>query len=82
MPNWVEFRKLSDPASAEALVELLIKQGVPARVAAAPALPGMAGDYSISVPSGLLHRARWIAPEWPYDDAELAYLATGDLGSE
>jgi hypothetical protein len=82
MEEWTVFRELSDPASAEALIELLIKQGVPARVAAEPVLPGMAGDYSVSVPSELLHRARWIAPEWPYDDAELAYLATGDLGSE
>jgi hypothetical protein len=42
----------------------------------------MAGCCSISVPFELLHRARWIAPELPYDDAELAFLATGRLDAE
>jgi hypothetical protein len=82
MGEWTAFRTLSDPASAEALVELLMKRGVPARIAAPPALPGMAGCCSISVPLELLHRARWIAPELPYDDAELAFLATGRLDAE
>jgi hypothetical protein len=79
--NWVTFRRLADLSSAQALVELLLTHEVPARIEAPYLLPGIDGYYIVAVPSELLHRAGWISPEAPFDEAELAYLATGQLSA-
>jgi hypothetical protein len=81
MDEWAPFRRLGDLPSAEALVELLLARKVPARLDAPHLLPGIDG-YVVSVPSDLLHRAAWVAPEAPFDEAELAFLATGRLDTE
>jgi hypothetical protein len=82
MSEWEPFRQLPDPSSAQALVELLLDRGVPACLKAPDPLPGFDGYYLVSVPPHLVHRARWVAPEAPFDEAELVYLATGRLGTE
>jgi hypothetical protein len=82
MDEWAPFRRLADLPSAEALVELLFAQKVPARIEAPYLLPGIDGYYIVSVPPDLLHRAAWVAPEAPFDEAELAFLATGRLDTE
>jgi hypothetical protein len=82
MDEWAVFRRFSDLPSAQALVELLFTHNVPARIEAPYLLPGIDGDYIVSVPSDLLHRASWVAPEAAFDERELAYLATGRLDTE
>jgi hypothetical protein len=73
---------LPDLSSAQALVELLLNRGVPGCLDAPDPLPGFDCDYLVRVPPHLVHRARWVAPESPFDEAELAYLATGHLPAE
>ena len=82
MVEWTIFRRLADLGSAQVLVELLLAENVPARLEAPYMLPGIDGYYIVSVPSELLHRASWVVPETPFDEAELAYLATGTLNTE
>ena len=82
MDEWTTFRRLADLGSAQLLVELLLAENVPALLEAPYMLPGIDGYYIVSVPSVLLHRASWVAPETPFDEAELAYLATGTLNTE
>ena len=82
MTGWTPFRKVSDRPSAEALAELPLIRGIPARVEAPCLLPGVDGYFAVSVPTELLHRARWAAPELPFDERELIYLATGELDTE
>jgi hypothetical protein len=79
MIEWTPFRKVSDRPSADALAELLLTRGIPARVEAPCLLPGVDGYFAVVVPTELLHRARWAAPELPFDERELTYLATGEL---
>ena len=82
MDKWAPFRRLADLPSAQALVELLLTREVPARIEAPYLLPGIDGYFIVAVPLDLLHRASWVAPEAPFDDAELAYLATGQLKTD
>lgn len=82
MNKWAEFRRLADLPSAQALVELLLNHEVPARIEAPCLLPGIDGYYVVAVPLDLLHRAGWVAPEAPFDEAELSYLATGQLNTD
>jgi hypothetical protein len=80
--KWAAFRRLADLPSAQALVEILLTHQVPARIEAPCLLPEIDGYYIVAVPSELLHRASWISPEAPFDEAELAYLATGQLNTD
>lgn len=79
MTEWTPFHKVSDRPSAEALAELLLARGVPARVEERCLLPGVDGYFAVVIPTEHLHRARWAAPELPFDERELTYLATGEL---
>ena len=79
MTEWTPFRKVSDRPSAEALAELLLTRGVPARVEERCLLPGVDCYVAVVIPTELLHRARWMAPELPFEEWELTYLATGEL---
>jgi hypothetical protein len=82
MGEWEPFRRLPDLSSAQVLVELLLNRGVPACLDAPDPLPGLDRDYLVSVPPHLVHRARWVAPESPFDEVELAYLVTDRLRTE
>lgn len=77
MNTWQEFRRLSDLPSAQMLVNLLLAEQVPARIEGSQILPGTEGGFVVKVPAELLHRARWLAPEAEFDEAELVFLATG-----
>ena len=82
MGEWEPLRRLPDLSSAQALVELLLNRGVPACLEVPDPLPGFDRSYLVKVPPHFAHRARWVAPESPFDDAELSYLATGCLRTE
>ena len=58
MEIWQEFRRVPDLPSSQALVQLLIAEGVPARVESPNLLPGVEGYFVVVVPAALLHRAR------------------------
>ena len=79
---WPEFKRVSERLSAEALVEHLKSHGVPARVEAPQLVPGLEGYFVVCVEPSLLHRARWVAPEGQFTEAELRFIATGQLGPE
>ena len=40
---------------------------------------GLEADFELSVPRSRLHRARWLLSESELTDAELTYLAIGEL---
>ena len=82
MEDWQQFRRIPDLPSAQALVELLLANGVPARVEAPNLLPGIEGYFVVVVPTAFLHRARWVAPESQFQESELVFLATGELTSK
>jgi hypothetical protein len=46
MTEWTPFRKVSDRPSAEALAELLLTRGVPARIEERCLLPGVNGYFA------------------------------------
>jgi hypothetical protein len=79
METWQEFRRVPDLPSSQALVQLLLAEGVPARVESPNLLPGVEGYFVGVVPTALLHRARWLAPESQFEERELVFLATGEL---
>jgi hypothetical protein len=82
MEDWQQFRRIPDLPSAQALVELLLANGVPARVEAPNLLPGIDGYFVVVVPTAFLHRARWVAPESQFQESELVFPATGELTSK
>jgi hypothetical protein len=78
--KWVTAAAVSDTLSAQALCERLHAEGVSARVQSDSELLGAARQCRILVPQEALHRAKRILSEAPFTDAELAWLATGELG--
>ena len=57
---------------------VLENEGLLTVVTACTAFPGVASD-TLWVPRHPMHRARWIAALSPPSDAELLFLATGEL---
>lgn len=69
----------SDVPSAQALATLFRAEGVPVEVVSDSSLLGEARCCEIRVPSELAHRARWLMSQAEFTDAELTFLATGEL---
>ena len=76
---WDVVATFSDAPSAQALAVLFRGEGVPAEVVSDTALLGEARRCEIRVPSDLAHRARWLMSQALFTDAELTFLATGEL---
>jgi hypothetical protein len=57
----------------------LENEGVPVVIETNSALPGAMSDTTVWVPQPLAHRARWILALQPPTEAELRFLATGEL---
>jgi hypothetical protein len=57
---WSEVVTYPDRASAEAILGLLLQDGVPGRISSDGAIPGLGLFYSVVVPEAFLHRARWL----------------------
>ena len=77
--EWIGVADYTNRASAEALVGLLTAEHVPCFVASNEILPGLGSDFSVRVPPDLVHRARWVLAQSQVSEAELNYLATGEL---
>jgi hypothetical protein len=78
--EWETVAFLTDVPVAEVLAQLLADEGVLSRVVSDPQLFGEGRNCEIQVPSDLAHRARWLLAQSQFTDAELNYLATGELG--
>jgi hypothetical protein len=77
--EWQPFQTFSDRGSAEVLVVVLGSEGVPARVESSNLVAGIESRYCVLVPTSLVHRANWVLADSDLTDAELDYLATGEL---
>jgi hypothetical protein len=71
-----------DVPSAHVLVVLLRAEGVPAEIVSDTSLLGEARRCEIRVPSELARRARWLMAQAQITDAELTFLATGELDGD
>ena len=71
---------LSDVSSGHVIVTLFNREGLPAELILGNPLLGDANACEIRVPREAAHRARWILSQAEFTDAELTYLATGELG--
>ena len=76
--DWILFKSFSEKTTVDVVAARLEDDGVPTLIKS-KLVAGVVGDFRIFVPSDLLHRARWLIPEAELTDAELDYLATGDL---
>jgi len=79
--NWVNVDSYSDRFSAEVLVGLLAGEGVPAYIVPDEPIPGLGRNFSVLVPSNLLHRAKWIRGQ-TVSEEELSRLAVGGSAAE
>ena len=62
---------------------LLQAEGVASWIRPRKLVAGLEADFELSVAQSQAHRARWLLSERDFTDAELTYLATGELpGSE
>jgi len=79
--EWCLLTTLPDLPSAQSLAEILIDDGVAARVMSDASVLGQAAPSRIYVDATHLHRARWFMAQRQFTDEELEFLATGDPGS-
>jgi hypothetical protein len=79
--EWRLLTTLPDLPSAQSLAEILIGDGVTARVMSDASVLGQAAPSRIYVDAAHLHRARWFMAQRQFTDEELDYLATGELRS-
>jgi hypothetical protein len=79
--EWERLERYAEYLAAEIVAGLLESEGVPAFVESMTPFPGMSSYASVWVPEALAHRARWILAWPPPSEAELTFLATGELPS-
>jgi hypothetical protein len=77
--DFVTVQLCSDHVAADVLASFLQSEGVPTIVRDRSAVPGLEQGTAVLVPVALLHRAKWLIAHEPPSEAELAYLATGEL---
>lgn len=75
----VQVATTDEQVSAEALAGMLKAEGVPAVVRIISPVPGIIEEVQIHVPASLAHRARWLINSSKVTDAELNFVATGEL---
>ena len=84
-PNWTaleEFARYPTILEGHIVCGLLNNEGVPAAVTGTMPSPDLVSYSIVWVPPELMHRARWLLA-WPGpSDAELTYLATGEMNIE
>jgi hypothetical protein len=78
--EWEIFARFPNYLAAEIVAGLFQNEGLPSIVQAWNSVPGV-GTVAVWVPKFLMHRARWIVALAPPTDAELLFLATGELSS-
>jgi hypothetical protein len=78
--QWRLLITLPDLPSAQSLAQVLIDDGIVARVMSDASVLGQAAPSRIYVDATHLYRARWFMAQRQFTDEELDYLATGRLG--
>ena len=78
--DWIRFATYFNDLEAHIVAGNLLTSGVPSLVERIGYFPS-APTAAIWVPSVLAHRARWVLAWPPPSDAELTFLATGELPS-
>jgi hypothetical protein len=76
--DWVRFATYLNDLEAHIVAGSLLTNGVPSLVEPVGSFPGMTAA-AIWVPKLLVHRARWVLSWPPPTNAELTFLATGEL---
>lgn len=76
--EWEVFAVYPHHLAAHIASGLLENESLPTIITAWTAFPGVA-SATLCVPKHLMHRARWIEALLPPSDAELSFLATGEL---
>ena len=76
---WEAFRAFLDKGIAVALAARLESEGVPTRLEARRLENALDSHFVVYVAKKLAHRARWILAQLPPEEAEVFYLATGEL---
>lgn len=77
--RWQSLRGFAERGPAEALCAQLESEGVPTQIQANALENAIEARFFVLVPSSLIHRARWVTPEFPVTEAELNFMATGKL---
>ena len=77
--RWECFLRFLGPLEAHIVAGRLNAEGVPTVVLSAPGMD-LSFTAKILVPAHLLHRARWVMAWPPASEAELLFLATGEIG--
>lgn len=78
--DWRQFARYPNYLVAHIVAGLLENEGVPTVVESSGVMAGV-DSSAIWIPKEFLHRARWILAFPPPSDAELLFLATGELQS-
>ena len=79
---WERFARFINPLEGHIVAGRLNVEGVPAIVEVASLGFDFSAATSVWVPKALMHRARWILAWEPPSEAELTFLATGEMGAD
>ena len=77
--EWCLFRSYDSYVAAEVVSQQLNLHNVLTLIQEASLENGLSSRFELCVPTSLLHRARWLVNQLPASDAELRFLATGEL---
>jgi hypothetical protein len=77
--EWEPFRAFLDRGVAEALAARLESEGVPTKLESRRLESAVETQFVVFVTKKLAHRARWILAQLPPDEAEVFFMATGEL---
>jgi hypothetical protein len=76
---WTAFLGFSSRGAGEVVAAILEAEEVPTRLYAGCLSGGVQAEFILCVPVRLRHRARWVLAESDFTDAELDFLATGEV---
>ena len=79
--EWVRFASYPNHLAAHIVAGLFENEGVPTMIESNSVFPDAITCATVWVPKPLAHRARWILALQPPTEAELIFLATGELPS-
>lgn len=77
--GWESFAVYHDELAAGVVADYLRRNECPAQVVGSAGVALQTAEVHVLVPGELLHRAKWLWETAELTDAELRYLATGEL---
>ena len=75
LDGWSVVATFGDQISAQALIGLLVSEKVPCHYVSNAAVPGLGTEFTVLVPTELLHRAQWVREQARVSEQELDRLA-------